>query len=47
MIEKSLGGVAMAGITTLEDVIGFPSLFRTSDFAVMNTPEYYPAPGLK
>jgi altronate dehydratase len=24
MIEKSLGAVAMAGITTLEDVIGFP-----------------------
>jgi altronate dehydratase len=47
IIEKSLIAVAMVGITTLEDVIGFPSLFRISGIAIMNTPEYDPASGLK
>ncbi|MGI8959125.1 MAG: UxaA family hydrolase [Bryobacteraceae bacterium] len=43
IIEKSLGAVAKAGTTTLEDVVGYSERIRSRGFVFMNTPGYDPA----
>jgi altronate hydrolase len=43
IIEKSLGAVAKAGTTTLEDVVGYGERIRSRGFVFMNTPGYDPA----
>ncbi len=43
IIEKSLGAVAKAGTSTLEDVIGYSERIRSRGFVFMNTPGYDPA----
>lgn len=43
IVEKSLGAVAKAGTTTLEDVVGYGERIRSRGFVFMNTPGYDPA----
>ncbi len=43
IVEKSLGAVAKAGTTTLEDVVGYSERIRSHGFIFMNTPGYDPA----
>jgi altronate hydrolase len=43
IVEKSLGAVAKAGTTTLEDVVGYSERIRSRGFIFMNTPGYDPA----
>jgi altronate hydrolase len=43
IVEKSLGAVAKAGTTTLEDVVGYSERIRSHGFVFMNTPGYDPA----
>jgi altronate hydrolase len=43
IVEKSLGAVAKAGTTTLEDVVGYGERIRSHGFVFMNTPGYDPA----
>ncbi len=43
IVEKSLGAVAKAGTTTLEDVVEYAERIRSSGFVFMNTPGYDPA----
>jgi altronate hydrolase len=43
IIEKSLGAVAKAGTTTLEDVVNYSERIRSRGFVFMNTPGYDPA----
>lgn len=43
IVEKSLGAVAKAGTSTLEDVVGYSERIRSSGFVFMNTPGYDPA----
>jgi altronate hydrolase len=43
IVEKSLGAVAKAGTTTLEDVVGYAERIRSHGFIFMNTPGYDPA----
>jgi altronate hydrolase len=43
IVEKSLGAVAKAGTTALEDVIDYAERIRSSGFVFMNTPGYDPA----
>jgi len=43
IVEKSLGAVAKAGTSTLEDVIGYSERIRSRGFVFMNTPGYDPA----
>lgn len=42
ILEKSLGAVAKAGTTTLEDVVDYAERVRTPGFVFMNTPGYDP-----
>src|SRR5204863_7565889 len=42
IVEKSLGAVAKAGTSTLEDVVGYSERIRTRGFVFMNTPGYDP-----
>lgn len=42
ILEKSLGAVAKAGSSTLEDVIDYAERIRTPGFTFMNTPGYDP-----
>lgn len=42
ILEKSLGAVAKAGTSTLEDVIDYAERIRTAGFVFMNTPGYDP-----
>lgn len=43
ILEKSLGAVAKAGTTTLEDVVEYAERIRSRGFVFMNTPGYDPA----
>ncbi len=43
IVEKSLGAVAKAGTSTLEDVVGYSERIRSRGFVFMNTPGYDPA----
>ena len=43
IVEKSLGAVAKAGTTTLEDVVGYGERIGSRGFVFMNTPGYDPA----
>lgn len=43
ILEKSLGAVAKAGTTTLEDVVEYAERIRSHGFVFMNTPGYDPA----
>lgn len=43
IVEKSLGAVAKAGTTTLEDVVGYGERICSRGFVFMNTPGYDPA----
>jgi altronate hydrolase len=43
IVEKSLGAVAKAGTTTLEDVVGYSERIRSHGFVFMNTPGYDPS----
>jgi altronate hydrolase len=42
ILEKSLGAVAKAGTTTLEDVLNYAERIRSAGFVFMNTPGYDP-----
>ena len=42
IIEKSLGAIAKAGSTTLEDVVGYAERIKSSGFVFMDTPGYDP-----
>jgi altronate hydrolase len=42
ILEKSLGAVAKAGTTALEDVVGYAERIATPGFVFMNTPGYDP-----
>jgi altronate hydrolase len=42
ILEKSLGAVAKAGTTTLEDVVDYSERVNTPGFVFMNTPGYDP-----
>jgi altronate hydrolase len=42
ILEKSLGAVAKAGTSTLEDVVDYAERIRTPGFVFMNTPGYDP-----
>ena len=42
-MEKSLGAVAKAGTTPLEDVVAYSERIRSHGFVFMNTPGYDPA----
>jgi altronate hydrolase len=42
ILEKSLGAVAKAGTTTLEDVVDYSERVSSSGFVFMNTPGYDP-----
>ncbi len=42
ILEKSLGAVAKAGTSTLEDVIDYAERITTPGFVFMNTPGYDP-----
>jgi len=42
ILEKSLGAVAKAGTTTLEDVVDYAERIRSTGFVFMNTPGYDP-----
>jgi arabinonate dehydratase len=42
ILEKSLGAVAKAGASTLEDVVDYAERIRTPGFTFMNTPGYDP-----
>jgi altronate hydrolase len=42
ILEKSLGAVAKAGTTTLEDVLNYAERIRSVGFVFMNTPGYDP-----
>jgi altronate hydrolase len=42
IVEKSLGAVAKAGTTALEDVVDFAERIQTPGFVFMNTPGYDP-----
>jgi len=42
ILEKSLGAVAKAGITTLEDVVDYAQRIESRGFVFMNTPGYDP-----
>lgn len=43
IVEKSLGAVAKAGTTPLEDVVAYSERIRSRGFVFMNTPGYDPA----
>ena len=43
IVEKSLGAVAKAGTTPLEDVVAYSERIRSQGFVFMNTPGYDPA----
>ncbi len=43
IVEKSLGAVAKAGTSTLEDVVDYAEAIGTPGFVFMNTPGYDPA----
>ncbi len=42
IVEKSLGAVAKAGTSTLEDVVDYAERVKTAGFVFMNTPGYDP-----